>query len=95
MSDYKDLGYENLDNPRERFFGWFPRTKKQTGIFLWTVIWLFAAVGILPWLPSFWLFGWLPSMWVYVALIVPFVPGLGWTYYFENKWTALDDPDFT
>lgn len=91
MNDRMALGYANLDKPRERFFGWFPRLTAQKWIFIWTLFWLFAAVGIFPWLPSFWLFGWLPSMWVYIALIIPFVPGLGWNYYFGKYWTALDD----
>lgn len=96
MSNSKDVstssivGYDKLDEPRERFFGWVPYIKKQRIMLLLCLAVLFFAFGIVPYLPTFWLFGWIPSLWIYVILSV-LINTVIWTIYFKKYWTAYDD----
>lgn len=96
MSNFKDasnsssVGYEKLDDPRERFFGWFPYIKKQRTILYLSLAVLFFAFGIIPYLPTFWLFGWIPSLWIYVIISV-LINTFMWTNYFKKYWTAYDE----
>lgn len=84
------VGYDKLDDPRERFFGWVPYIKKQRTVFLLCLVMLFFAFGIIPYLPTFWLCGWIPSLWIYVILTV-LINVVIWTIYFNKYWTAYDD----
>lgn len=86
------VGYDALDNPRERFFGWIPYMKKQYIFFALNVLSLVFSLTIYPHLPAKMFWGWFPSCWLYQLIIVLFNTAM-WGIYFYKYWTALDDPE--
>lgn len=85
------LGYENLDRPRERFFGWFPYLRAQKVIFILTILLIIFGAGVTPYLPTFWVFYIIPSVFVWAGVVTVALGQFMWTVYFSKYWTAWED----
>lgn len=77
----------DLDSPRERFFGFWPRRKPAQTFCILNIIWFFLCCASWYWVPSGYVGNWFPStrVWGYVLSLVGAVL---WSTYCKKYWSA-------
>lgn len=85
----------DLDSPRERFLGFWPRRKQAQIFCVLNIIWLFLCCGSWYWVPDIYVGNWFPftRIWGY---ILSAVGAILWSTYCRKFWSAneqekLDD----
>ena len=77
----------DLDSPRERFFGFWPRRKEAQIFCVINIVWLFLACTMWSFLPDMYFFGWFPSFQMF-SYIWALVGAAIWSTYCKKFWSA-------
>ena len=80
-----------LNNPREKYFGWFPRNKKAKVFFFGNIAYILFCCFIWPKTPPGYIWGWWQStMWVSNFIIANWAAAM-WGIYYYKIWPSLND----
>jgi hypothetical protein len=77
----------DLDSPRERFFGFWPRRKEAQVFTVLNILWILGACTMWNFLPDFYAFGWFPSFQLF-AYVWAIIGAILWSSYTKKGWSA-------
>lgn len=81
--------YDDIDSPRVRFWGWWPKRKEDKIFLIFNVVFFLFGIFVWPWLPAFHI-GIFPAPYFWYLILTAII-SIAWHIYTKKYWYAWED----